>query len=99
MAIKTQNMDVLAERTGNIYETVAIIAKRARQNASNEKAEIEEKLSYYEGFGPEIEDVRMQEEQARASIEYEKRPKPTERAIDEFMEGDIYHRKPGEEAL
>ncbi len=96
MAIETQDLDVLAAETGNIYESVTIIAKRARQNASNEKAEIEEKLSYYEGFGPEIEDVRMQEEQARASIEYEKRPKPTERAIGEFLEGDIYFRKPGD---
>ncbi len=98
MAIETIDVDKLAAETGNIFETVAIIAKRARQNASNERAELEEKLSYFEGFGAEIEDVRMQEEQARASIEFEKRPEPTEVAIREMQQGDIYFRNPGEEA-
>ena len=94
MALKTLDVHALADKTGNLYETVAIIAKRARQNAANEKAELEEKLSYFEGFGPEMEDVRMQEEQARTSIEFEKRPKPTETAIEEVMNDEIYHRFP-----
>lgn len=98
MALKTLDVQALAERTGNLYETVAIIAKRARQNAANEKSELEEKLSYFEGFGPEMEDVRMQEEQARTSIEFEKRPKPTEKAIEEVMNDEIYHRFPEEGA-
>ena len=94
MALKTLDVQALADRTGNLFETVAIIAKRARQNAANEKAELEEKLSYFEGFGPEMEDVRMQEEQARTSIEFEQRPKPTETAIEEVMNDEIYHRFP-----
>lgn len=98
MAIETLNMDDLAALTGNIYESVAIAAKRARQNAANEKAELEDKLSYFEGFGPEMEDVRMQEEQARTSIEYEQRPKPTEVAIKEVLKDEIYFRNPNEEA-
>ena len=97
MAIETLNMDDLAALTGNIYESVAIAAKRARQNAANEKAELEDKLSYFEGFGPEMEDVRMQEEQARTSIEYEQRPKPTEVAIKEVLKDEIYFRNPNEE--
>ena len=94
MALKTLDIQSLAEKTGNLYETVAIIAKRARQNAANEKSELEEKLSYFEGFGPEMEDVRMQEEQARTSIEFEERPKPTETAIQEVQNDEIYHRFP-----
>ena len=94
MALKTLDVHALADKTGNLYETVAIIAKRARQNAAAEKAELEDKLSYFEGFGPEMEDVRMQEEQARTSIEFERRPKPTEIAIEEVLEDEIYHRFP-----
>lgn len=94
MALKTLDIQELADRTGNLYETVAIIAKRARQNAANEKTELEEKLSYFEGFGPEMEDVGMQEEQARTSVEFEKRPKPTEQAIQEVQNDEIYHRYP-----
>src|SRR5690606_33032101 len=57
MAIKTLDVDRLARQTGNVYETVAILSKRARQIASNVKAELDEKLAYYEGFGPEMEDA------------------------------------------
>ncbi len=98
MAIQTLDIDKLADLTGNIYETVAIAAKRARQNAANEKAELDDKLSYFEGFGPEVEDLHMQEEQARISVEYEKQPKPTETAIKEVMNDEIYFRNPNEEA-
>lgn len=97
MAIKTLDVTALAKKTGNIYETVTIIAKRARQNASNRKAQLDEKLSYFEGFGAEVEDVRMQEEQARTSIEFEKEPKPTETAIEEVMADEVYFRNPNEE--
>lgn len=97
MAIKTLDADGLARRTGNIYETVAILSKRARQIASNVKAELDEKLAYYEGFGPEMEDTRMNEEQTRISLDYERRPKPTEVAVDEMLAEEIYYRNPTEE--
>ena len=63
MAIETLDVDELASRTGNLYETVAILSKRSRQVASDMRSELDDKLSYFEGFGPEMEDVRMQEEQ------------------------------------
>lgn len=97
MAIKTINADQLALETGNIYESVAILSKRARQIASNVKAELDEKLAYYEGFGPEMEDARMNEEQTRISLDYERRPKPTETAVEEMFAGEIYYRNPSEE--
>ena len=97
MAIRTVDLDTLAAQTGNIYESVVILAKRARQIGSNTKAELDEKLSYYEGFGPEMEDTRMNEEQARASLEFERRPKATEVAIEEMFNHEIYFRKPEQE--
>lgn len=96
MAIETQDVDKLAAKTGNLYESVAILSKRARQVASNVKSELDDKLSYFEGFGPEMEDVRMQEEQARISIEYELEPEPTETAIEEFLDDELYHRNSNE---
>lgn len=94
MAIETLNIEELADRTGNLYETVAILSKRSRQIASDVRSELDEKLSYFEGFGPEMEDMRMQEEQEKVSLEFEKKPEPTEVAIEEFLEDKLYYRKP-----
>ncbi|PSQ77518.1 MAG: DNA-directed RNA polymerase subunit omega [Bacteroidetes bacterium QH_7_62_13] len=96
MAIETLDVDELASRTGNLYETVAILSKRSRQVASDMRSELDDKLSYFEGFGPEMEDVRMQEEQEKVSLEFEKKPEPTEIAIEDFREDKIYYRKPDE---
>jgi DNA-directed RNA polymerase subunit K/omega len=96
MAIETLDVDELAKKTGNLYESVAILSKRSRQVASNTRSELEDKLSYFEGFGPEMEDVRMQEEQAKISIEYELQPEPTVIAIDEFKGDELYHRNSSE---
>lgn len=97
MAIETLDIDELADRTGNLYETVAILSKRSRQVSSDMRSELEDKLSYFEGFGPEMEDVRMKEEQEKISLEYEKKSEPTEFAIDEFLDDKLYYRKPDEE--
>jgi DNA-directed RNA polymerase subunit K/omega len=96
MPIETLDLDELADRTGNLYETVAILAKRSRQVASDTRSELDDKLSYFEGFGPEMEDAHMQEEQAKVSLEYEKEPEPTITAIDEFLDDKIYYRTPDE---
>jgi DNA-directed RNA polymerase subunit K/omega len=96
MAIETLDVDELASRTGNLYETVAILSKRSRQVASDRRSELDDKLSYFEGFGPEMEDVRMQEEQEKVSLEFEQKPEPTEEAIEDFVEDRIYYRKPEE---
>ena len=97
MAIKTIDIDLLANQTGNIYESVVVVGKRARQIAVKEKSDLDNKLAYFEGFEPELEDPRFQEEQARISLEFEKRPEPTERAIDEMFDGDTYYRNPSDD--
>ena len=97
MAIKTVDITQLTEETGSIFETVAILSRRARQVSSKTKSELDEKLSYFEGFGPEVEDARMIDEQVRTSVEYELRPKPAETAIDEMLEREIYFRNPNQD--
>lgn len=92
MAIKTLDLTALTAQTGNIYETVAILSRRARQVAALERAELDERLSYFEGFGPELEDARMMEDQVRVSVEFERRVKPTEIAVDEMANHDLFFR-------
>jgi DNA-directed RNA polymerase subunit K/omega len=95
--MKTIDVGSLATQVGNIFEAVAILSKRARQISVKTKGELDERLSYYEGFDTETEDPRFQEEQTRISLEYELMPKPTEMAIREMFNGDIYHRLPSED--
>jgi len=99
MAIKTVDMDLLAKLSGNLFQSVSILAKRSRQISTNTKTELDEKLAYFEGFEQELEDPRFQEEQARVSLEYEVRPEPTESAINEMVEGEVYFRDPSDEPV
>ncbi len=94
MAIRTIDVDKIAERVGNLYEAVVIMAKRARQISANMKAELDEKLSYFDEFELDKEDIQMREERRRVSIQFEKMPKPTEQAIDEMLKDEIYYRRP-----
>lgn len=92
MAIQTLDLTALTAQTGNIYETVSILSKRARQIAAHERAELDERLAYFEGFGPELEDARMADDQIRTSLEFERRAKPTEIAVDEMLHHDLFFR-------
>jgi len=98
MPIKTIDVDALVAQTGNLFETVAILSKRSRQIASQMKADLDNRLAYFEGFDPElVEDPRFQEEQQRISIEHELKPEPTELAIEEMFNGELYFRDPNAE--
>ena len=99
MPIKTVDVDTLVERTGNLFETVAILSKRSRQVAIRMKSDLDTRLAYFEGFDPELEDPQFQEEQRRISVEHEKRSKPTEVAIEEMFNSEIYFRDPTADTL
>lgn len=92
MAIKTIDVEYLTTITGNIFESVVVSAKRARQISGKMKSELDSKLSYFEGFEPELEDPRFQEEQLKASLEYEVMNEPTEQALDQMFAGEVYFR-------
>ena len=83
----TRNMVELCEDTGNVYETVAIIGKRANQIA------VEEFASYNDN----LEEVFENREQIEISRYYEKLPKPTLIAAQEYEEGKVYYRNPAKE--
>ena len=88
----TRNLAELARPTGNIYETTVIIAKRANQIAPPVKQELSQKLEEFSNYADTLEETFENREQIEISKHYEKLPKPTLVAIDEFEHGDIYYR-------
>lgn len=96
-SIITRNTDKLAEETGNIYESVAIISKRARQIATNLKEELNGKLSEFASSVDNLEEIFENREQIEISKFYERMPKPTAMSVDEFQNDNIYWRYKDEE--
>ena len=80
--------------TGNLYESLTIIAKRSNQIAAEMKEELSSKLSEFASTSDNLEEIFENREQIEISKHYEKLPKPVLIAIQEFMEDKIYHRKP-----
>lgn len=90
----SRNVDILAEETGNIYETVMILAKRSNQIASELKEELNQKLAEFASYTDNLEEVFENREQIEISKFYERLPKPTLISTQEFLENGIYHRNP-----
>ena len=90
----TRDMIKLSEDTGNVYETVCIIAKRANQIAGEMKHDLEKKLQEFASLNDNLEEISENREQIEISRYYEKLPKPTLIAAQEYEEGKIYSRNP-----
>ena len=84
--------------TGNIYETVAILSKRANQIAVEMKQELNKKLEEFASYSDNLEEVFENREQIEISKFYERLPKPTLIALQELEEGKIFHRNTAETA-
>jgi DNA-directed RNA polymerase subunit K/omega len=89
---QTRNITELSNKTNNIYETVMIITKRANQISAEQKQELSRKLEEFTSTGDSIEEVFENREQIEISKFYEKQPKPSLLAIDEFLSSKIYYR-------
>ena len=90
----TRNIMDLSRETGNIYESVAIIAKRANQISVEIKQDLNKKLSEFASYNDTLEEVFENREQIEISRYYEKLLKPTLLATEEFEEGSVYWRDP-----
>ena len=95
----TRNIMDLCEETGNIYETVAIIAKRANQIAVQIKEDLSKKLAEFASYNDSLEEVFENREQIEISRYYEKLPKPSLLATQEFVEGKVYSRDPSKDMV
>ena len=93
----TRNLMDLCRDTNNVYESVAIISKRANQIAAEMKDELSKKLVEFGAHTDTLEEVFENEEQIQISRHYERLPKPTLIATQEFLEDKIYFRNPSKE--
>lgn len=93
----TRNIIDLCDETGNIYETVAIIAKRSNQISAEIKQELNKKLAEFSSYNDSLEEVFENREQIEISRYYEKLPKATLLAAEEFEQDQIYWRDPQRE--
>lgn len=80
--------------TENIYESIAIMAKRASQINEDLKKELVDKLEEFATHNDSLEEVFENKEQIEVSRFYEKLPKPTALAVHEWLEDQIYYRNP-----
>ena len=90
----TRDMNQLSDSVGNVYEMVRIIAKRSNQIATEMKRDLDKKLQDFSSSSDTMEEVFENHEQIEISRFYEKMPKPTLEAIQEFEEVKIYYRNP-----
>ena len=94
----TRDIKYLAEPTGNIYETVVILSKRANQISLAEKKELAKKLEEFKGDRDTMDEVFENKEQIEISKYSERQPKPDLVAISEFENGELYYRTAKEDA-
>jgi DNA-directed RNA polymerase subunit K/omega len=93
----TRDLRELDVETDNIYESIVIMSKRANQLSNNIKEELHQKLSEFASANDNLEEVFENREQIEISKYYEKLPKPSLVAIQEFLDDKIYYRNPAKE--
>jgi len=91
--IETRDVKALKEKTGNIYESVVIVSKRAAQISITEKEELHRKLDDFANHTDSLEEIHENKEQIEISRFYERMANPVLQALSEFNEGNIYSRK------
>ncbi|MEX1188231.1 MAG: DNA-directed RNA polymerase subunit omega [Bacteroidia bacterium] len=93
----TRDLRTLEGSTENIYEAISIIAKRANQIGLNVKEELNSKLQEFATSSDNLEEIFENREQIEISRHYERQPKPSLVAINDFQEGKVYYRNPAKE--
>ena len=93
----TRDLRNMEGETGNIYESISIIAKRANQISLNVKEELNAKLSEFATASDNLEEIFENREQIEISRHYERQPKASLIAIQEYQDGKVYYRNPAKE--
>jgi len=91
--VETKSLIDIKGKTGNLYESIAIIAKRANQINIAIREELHNKLEEFASHTDSLEEIHENKEQIEISKAYEKMPNAAILATQEFMEGKVYHRK------
>jgi len=90
--VQARDVYKLVEKTGNIYETLSVISKRAKQLGSQLKHELEDKLNDFAVSSESIEEIHENKEQIEISKFYERLPNPAIIATNEYIKGEIEYR-------
>ena len=90
----TYDKKEIEAQTENIYEAISIIAKRATQINNDLKTELVDKLDEFATYNDSLEEVFENKEQIEVSKFYERLPKPTALAVEEWLNAKVYHRTP-----
>lgn len=90
---ETKDLNVIKSKTGNVYESIAIIAKRANQINITLKEELHNKLEEFASHTDSLEEIHENKEQIEISRAYERMPNPALLATQEFLEDKVYYRK------
>jgi len=94
---ETKDLSEIKKKTGNLYESISIIAQRAGQINISIKEELHNKLEEFASHTDSLEEIHENKEQIEISKAYEKMPNPALLATQEFMEDKIYFRKNDED--
>lgn len=95
----TRDTVLMSEKTGNVYEMVNVIAKRANQISVDVKEELSKKLQEFASYTDNLEEVFENREQIEISKFYERLPKPVSIATQEYCDDKLYIRRPVEDPL
>lgn len=93
----TRNTAEFSEMTGNIYETVAMLTKRANQLAIEEKKEMHKKIEEFSSVTDTMDEMFENREQIEVVRHYEQMPKPVLVATEEYLDQELYYRNPAKE--
>ncbi len=93
----TRNLNELDAQTGNIYETIVVLSKRADQISIELRDELHEKLKEFSSINDNLEEIFENREQIETTRSYENMPKPTLIGINEFTKGKVYYKNPNKE--
>ena len=91
--VETKNLMDIKSKTGNLYESIAVISKRANQINISLKEELHNKLEEFASHTDSLEEIHENKEQIEISKAYERMPNPALLATTEFMEDKVYYRK------
>ena len=95
--VETKSLIDIKAKTGNLYESIAIVARRANQINVSIREELHNKLEEFASHTDSLEEIHENKEQIEISKYYERMPKPTLVAIDEFLHDKVYFRNPSKE--
>lgn|SRR5690606_17703734 len=93
----TRDLREIDNKTGNIYESIVVVSKRANQISADLKEELNGKLAEFATTNDNLEEVFENREQIEISKHYERLPKPSLIAMDEFLNDKVYFRNPAKE--